>query len=217
MSRGNIALALVLLVAAACGGEVATDALFPQARVPATLEQLVGPWQPRPYALDAASATRIADACRRDIEFPRGSMPVLIDVRGAGVATVRMSGDESGSCDALEITARGELTGAGGGWRGDAADGRDPADREVATIEVQQVGGGSLKVEGVSVYGRAGPGIAEVRIQTTTGVTVVATLQDGWFGAWWPQPIGNGFDPGQAHFAVRAHDGAGAIVDEVIR
>jgi hypothetical protein len=211
-------LAIVLMVAAGCGGEVAPDdVLVPPARAAASLEQLIGPWQPRPYVLDAATATRIGDACRRDIEFPRGSMPVVIDVRGAGVATVRMSGVESGSCDALEITARGEIAGAGGGWRGGNAAGPPLGNLEVSQVEVQMVAGGELKVEGVSVYGRAGPGVTEVRIETTTGVTVVATLHDGWFAAWWPQPVGDRFDPAQAHFAVRAHDAAGTIVDEVIR
>ena len=40
----------------------------------------------------------------------------VVDVRGAGVAVVRMVGQGAGTCDALEITAAGQINGAGGGW-----------------------------------------------------------------------------------------------------
>jgi hypothetical protein len=140
-----------------------------------------------------------------------------MDARGAGVVTVRMTGLEPGSCHALEIGPTGEVMGAGGGWRGGAADARVLEPGQLSAIEPQTVQGGNLKAQGWSVFGRAGPGIASVRVETVTGVVVSATLEGGWFAAWWPQPLDPMADPARVRFAVRAYDMGGFLIDEHVQ
>jgi hypothetical protein len=133
-------------------------------------------------------AGRIAEACARDMESPRGVPSRIIDVRGAGVAIVRLSGPTSAiGCDALQITGNGDVQGAGGGWRSDQAEDLPGIGQtELAAIERSTVEGGDLKVAGWSVLGRAGPGIAAVTVEPDGHPVVVATVQNGWFAAWWP-------------------------------
>jgi hypothetical protein len=200
-----------------CSGDAAPARELIQIQRPATLQDLVGPWQAAPFALDPAFRATVAATCRRDIEFGVGSVPSVMDARGAGVVTVRMTGPESGSCDALEIAGNGQVSGAGGGWRGGKTDAKALEPGQLSAIETQSVEGGNLKVQGWSVYGRAGPGIAAVRVETVTGVVVTATLEGGWFAAWWPQPLDPMRDPARQSFALRAYDMGGVLVDEHVQ
>lgn len=213
---GFVILAAGLLFAAACGSEGAPVALQPG---PASLVQLTGPWQAEPFALDPLLRSRVEQTCRRDMERRPESVAALVDVRGAGVAVVRMVGPGAGMCDALHITETGEVVGAGGGWTaGDAeqlpAIGLD----EVADVQVGSVGGGSLKVQGYSVVGRAGGAISSVVIEPHGVPPILATLENGWFAGWWPalmppDQLGN---PERApDVVVRAYDEAGALLAEV--
>ena len=65
---------------------------------PATVAELTGPWRPTPLGLDVAMRTRVEQACRRDVQMPLGSVAAVIDARGASVVTVRMTGENPGSC-----------------------------------------------------------------------------------------------------------------------
>jgi hypothetical protein len=210
-------LATGVLLAAACGGENAADGILPQA--PATIAQLIGPWQPQPFVLDPAMRNRVEQTCRRDMERGPGSVAALVDVRGRGVAVVRMVGQGAGTCDALEITADGQITGAGGGWTAGGVEQLAPVEAtELAEAQVGSVGGGNLKVQGWSVIGRAGPGIASVEIEPVGVPAILATLENGWFAGWWPANVppdrlGN---PDLApDVVVRGYDAAGTLLDEV--
>ena len=229
--RGQSAAGTVLVVLAiglaACGSEpeateaVRQVALAPQLALPATLDQLTGPWQPRPYTLDANLFRRIADACAKDMEVRTGPVvAVVIDVRGEGVAVVRLDGQTAAAaCDAIQIRPDGTATGAGGGW---SSNGRQQAALGpigIADLEISTVEGGDLTVTGWLVRGRAGPGIASVVVQAANGPPVLATLTQGWFSAWWPrqagEPAPNG--PGrqvQPQLVVRGYDVAGTQVAE---
>lgn len=192
------------------------ELILPAPRV-ATLADLMGPWRPEPFALDPAFVAAVGAACRREIELGAGSQPTIIDARGASVVTVGMKGVESGRCSALEVDRDGSLVGAGGGWRGMPAEEPVLAPGTLAGIEVDFVGGGDLRNAGPSVNGRVGPGIVRVEIVTLDGGTVLASLQNGRFAAWWPQPIdrrGWTADPRQVHFLVRAYDATGTVVAE---
>ena len=89
---------------------------------------------------------------------------------------------------------------------------------ELSEAEVGSVGGGNLKVQGWSVIGRAGPGIASVEIEPVGVPPILATLENGWFAGWWPSnvpPDGLG-DPGpQPDVVVRGYDAAGTLLAEV--
>jgi hypothetical protein len=210
-------LAIGVLLAGACGGEDAADGILPQA--PAPIAQLIGPWQPQPFVLDPALRSRVEQICRRDMERGPANVAALVDVRGGAVAIVRMVGQGAGMCDALEITAAGQINGAGGGWMQNEVEQLSPIGvTELAEAQVGSVGGGELKVQGWSVVGRAGPGIASVEIEPIGGPAILATLENGWFAGWWPTnlPLDRLGDPAFApDVVVRGYDAAGAQLDEV--
>ena len=210
-------LAIGVLLAAACGGEDADDGILPQA--PAPIAQLTGPWQPQPFVLDPALRSRVEQVCRRDMERGPGSVAALVDVRGGGVAVVRMVGQGAGTCEALEITAAGQVNGAGGGWTAGDGEQLGPIEAtELAEAEFGSVGGGDLKVQGWSVIGRAGPAVASVVIEPAGVPPILATTENGWFAGWWPTnlPPNRVGAPGQRpDVVVRGYDAAGAQLDEV--
>ena len=212
-------LATGVLLATACGGEDAPAAggLAPQA--PAAIAELIGPWQPRPFLLDPGLRGRIEQGCRRDMGLGPASVAALVDVRGGRVAVVRMVGQGAGKCDALEIEAGGGIIGAGGGWSGNRGEQLAPIEAtKLADVELGSVGGGNLKVQGFSVMGRAGPGIASVEIEPVGAPAVLATLENGWFAGWWPAnvPPDRLADPALApDVVVRGYDTAGTLLAEV--
>ena len=89
---------------------------------------------------------------------------------------------------------------------------------ELAEAQVGSIGGGGLKVQGWSVTGRSGPGIASVEIEPAGVPPILATLENGWFAGWWPSnvPPGQFGDRGPPpDVVVRGYDAAGALLDEV--
>ena len=217
MARRSLSLVIaVVLIVAACADEPAE----PPAAVPATIQQLTGAWAVRPYLLDPAVWTRAEDACRRDVQLAPQTRAILIDARGAGVLTVRMTGQSAGECNALQILGDGTVVGAGGGWSSGGPEQIVPAPGlKLVGAEQQEVGGGDLKTSGWSVMGQAGPGIAAVTVDPLGGRPLVqATLMNGWFAAWWPalpgehDPLDGGPPP---HVLVRAYDPAGTVVDQI--
>ena len=218
MLRVSLAiLATSVLLAAACGGDDSAVGILPQA--PAPIAQLIGPWQPQPFVLDPALRSRIEQTCRRDMERGPNSVAALVDVRGGGVAVVRMIGADAGTCEALEITAAGQINGAGGGWRADGVEQLAPIGAsELSDAQVGSVGGGSLEVQGWSVIGRAGPDIASVEVEPVGVPAILATLENGWFAGWWPAnvPPDRLGDPALApDVVVRGYDRAGTLLSEV--
>ena len=204
-------LAAVLSVVACGDGEV----INPPVRF-ATLAELTGPWRATPLFLDPALRARVADVCRREIELPPGAVPAVIDARGKGVVTVRMTGPIEASCDALEIPADGGgMMGAGGGWQRNPE--RLPAvpDTELTQLTRGRIAGGGLTVEGWSVNGRAGAAIAVVQLTIADGHVVRATLENGWFSAWWPAiiPEEREVPPPFPQVVIRGFDGTGVLRD----
>ncbi len=212
------AIVMIGLTAGACGAEAPPSGAAPAVAVPAVgaIAELTGPWRAKPLGLDPMMRRRIEQACGRDMEIP-GTPAVFVDVRGAGVAIVRLSGPRAGGCDALHIQQDGSVIGAGGGWNQGQPEqlAAIPADR----LEVTQqstVNGGDLKVEGWSILGRAGAGIASVVVEPIGQPPVTASLENGWFGAWWPAAAGvgqGGADPPPV--VVRGLDLLGTELAEV--
>lgn len=216
MSLVGQLIAAVALAPAACADDPAE--LEPIALQPATPADLVGPWRATPYLVDPALWAAIEQACRRDIELPPGSRAAIIDVRGAEVATVRMTGQGAGSCNALQVSRTGEVTGAGGGWGGAAAEQLAPlGDTQIGSIDRGSIGGGDLRVQGWSVSGRVGSAIRSVVVVPPGVSGVLATLRDGWFAAWWPgQPAADDRGPQlPPPFVVQGFDAAGLLVAEL--
>lgn len=208
----------VVVVVAACGSDPPTgsdDGPLPVVQV-ATINDLVGPWRAQPLHADPAMADRIADTCSHDMEGPLNVPAQVIDVRGGGVAIVRLAGPTTTiGCDALRITAAGQIEGAGGGFRGDQAEQLPTIGNvELDQIERSTVEGGSLTITGYSVKGRAGPGIASVTIEPEGGQVVTATLTNGWFAGWWPGRIPNDRETMHPAVRIRGFDVTGGLVAE---
>lgn len=190
--RFGASVVVAMLVAAGCG-DSKTD--LQEARAdPASIAQLTGPWLQEPAVLNLPLRNQIELACRRLIGPLPGSTVAVMDARGAGVVIVRMTGRTPGTCPALEITGQGKVTSTGGGWRNDDGPDRLTAlgDAELADIMRGVVDRGGPEVEGFSVIGRAGAGISAVVVEPPGQQSVQATLDGGWFAAWWPTAIGNG-------------------------
>jgi hypothetical protein len=192
----------------------------PIGRPPATLAELTGPWQAAPLRLDPVIWGTIENACRRDIEFPAGAHALHIDVRGGGVAIVRMTGAQSGTCYALQITANGQVNGAGPGARSEAAEHWViPGGTTLGPVEQQTVEGGDLKVTGRSVQGPVGAGIQTVIVQPLGQPEVAATVMNGWFSAWWPVALfprdQQGAPPAPGPFRIQGFDANGQLVNEI--
>ena len=217
MSRLLVAVATVLAVAvAACAND---QPVLPVDPPPATLAQLTGPWQAAPMRLDPVIWGTIENACRRDIEFPAGAHAMHVDVRGGGVAIVRMTGAQSGTCYALQIMADGHVNGAGPGARSDARERWVvPAGTTLGPIEQQTVEGGELKVTGTSVQGPVGAGIQTVIVQPLGQPQIAATVMNGWFSAWWPVALPQnqqGAPPPAAPIRIQGFDANGQLVNEI--
>jgi hypothetical protein len=219
-SIGMLALALVCLSVSACGDDQdAPDAeRGPVVRplVAASLAELIGPWRAEPLALDPVTADRVADGCARDMEGPPGLPVQIIDVRGGGVAMARLSGPNSSvGCHALQITAQGTVEGAGSGWSANPGEILPRLGMtEITVVERATVAGGALTVTGWSVVGEAGAGIASVTVEPAGGPVVVATVQNGWFAAWWPMRPGESVDDQRDAPALRIR-GFGPLGDPV--
>jgi hypothetical protein len=215
VQRCIVAIVMALGAVSACGGEASV--LGPAI---ATIQDLTGPWRPTPLTPDPTMRERIATTCRRDMERRPASTVGVIDTRGLGVAVVRMTGDSAGSCDALQIGASGQIAGAGGGSRQDGIEQLAPiGEAEILEVQVGQVGGGDLKTEGWSVMGRAGPAIASVVVETPNQPQILASLENGWFAAWWPAVIAdNGIGrggPPEVPYVVRGYGADGTLLAEV--
>jgi hypothetical protein len=216
------AMLLISIASVSCG---ATESEPIPDLLPATTAELVGPWQPEPYLLDAATWSKAEAACRRDMQIGPGPRAVIVDARGEGVLTVRLVGVTSGGCNALQIKPDGSIVGAGGGWSGTGGDAGPAPEMRLVNEDQPNIGGGDLAVTGWSVIGRAGPGVFGVVVEPLGGHPLVrATLLNGWYAAWWPSlpgeddPLGRG--PGlQPHLpgkvVIRAYDGAGNQVDAI--
>ncbi|HET9458049.1 MAG TPA: hypothetical protein VFO78_11945 [Candidatus Limnocylindrales bacterium] len=221
MRRLSLVCLLVAVVAlapavAACADEPPElEPLPPQLATPA---DLVGPWRATPFLVDPALWVAIEQTCRREIELPPGSRAAIIDVRGAEVATVRMTGQVAGSCNALQVSRTGQVAGAGGGWSGAAAEELPRlGDAQIGSIDRGSIGGGDLKVQGWSVSGRVGAAIASIVIVPPGAPSVLATLRDGWFAAWWPGPpaADDRGPPPHPPVVIQGFDAAGLLVAEL--
>ena len=151
----------------------------------------------------------------------QGKQMVNIDVcdMSAGTVVVTYKFNFLGADGLYWVQGSAKVKGAGGGWRTDQPE-QLPAlgMHELAHLERGQVGGGSLTVEGHSIIGRAGPGVAVVRVEVPGVPVMTATLQNGWFAAWWPFEIPDRQfgdpRPPEPVVIVRAYDLLGNLLSE---
>ena len=172
---------------------------------PAAIHDLGEPWQARPFAVDPAVIAAAEQVCRDPVRqmVPAAISLVLVDARGDNRLTLLFAGPRETSQCFLTRDCAGQLTfGGGEGSGGDVRPALGPT-------EISFQGAGS---EGDPVHptshgaGRVGVGVASVELIPPSGVTVQASLNQGWFAAWW-----YGLDH-DGVIAVRAYDAMGRLV-----
>jgi hypothetical protein len=204
-------LILIAFFVMACGTDApASDQAPPQVDVgrPATLLELTGPWRPEPLRLDPLLATQADRVCRRDQSFPIEKLDlVLIDARGGGrLPTLYAGGDATADCHYMQISKTGVVTGSISG--SGTGQGGQPPDGKLSLV-----GTGSIEKAWSYRSGRAGAGITRVVVDVAGIGAITATLQNGWYFAWWPGAPKRG-EPGPS-VTVTAFDAAGEPIDQL--
>lgn len=194
--RGAATLALVVFVLAGCGeAEV----------IPAPIHDLSEPWQAAPFAVDPAVVVAAEQICRDAVRqmFPAGLPLVVVDARGADRLLLLFAGAaDTGDC-LLRRDRTGALTFDGGGGSG----GDPPPALQPTEIRFNGAGSVGDPQEPFSYgIGQAGAAVSMVEMIPPTGVSVRASLNRGWFAAWW---YGLHHD---AVIVVRGYDAAGRLV-----
>jgi hypothetical protein len=169
------------------------------ALLPASREMLAGPWQATPFSIDPRLRTEAERACRNSgmDPFPNVTL-MVIDARGEGVLQAQFAGLPGSTASCMDMTIRddGLVEALGGGSTGGGMAFR-PLQQFELQVDGKSGGGGGGIGPGaggpgtVQVSGRVGPGIAQVRILAPGQPPIVASLQNGWFLAWWH----GSFDP----------------------
>ena len=187
-------LAVLSLLVAACGDEEI---------IPVPTHDLAEPWQARPLAVDPALITAAERICRQPAQ-PAALPLVVVDTRGANRLFLLFAGGGQTAECFLRRDHTGRLTSDGGGGGGS-----DPPPRAPRPTEIRFNGAGSSdSPDGPWSYaiGEAGLAIAAVELTPPSGVVVQASLNRGWFAAWWP-----GLDH-DAQILVRGYDAGGRLV-----
>jgi hypothetical protein len=198
--RVSLALALAAI---ACGGCDDADSVVPPA-----IHDLGEPWQAAPFAIDPAIVAAAEQTCRdpRMGMMPQAGMPlVLADVRGGNYLYLKFAaGGNEAECF-VQRDANGILTSQGGG--SSSGGNAQPA---LAPTEIQLGGSGSQSSGNAPgqttsfASGRAGGAVMAVEIVLSNGRSIQASLNGGWFAAWWPS--------GDSARRARGYDASGTLV-----
>jgi hypothetical protein len=186
--------------------------VLPSSAPPATLDQLNGPILAKPLVVPEALLVAAERTCRNDPDFPGGTL-VLTDARGGGILVLYFLADERDFvfCPVTVPSGSPQL--------------------EDGSLDVECCAPGDVALHGLDwvrprlhvAAGRAGSGIAAVRIELEHGQTVVASLQDSWFSAYWnlnyePGALDCSFEgvrhdcPPVQHYRAVGLDAGGSVV-----
>jgi hypothetical protein len=180
--------------------------------VPLPSHDLSEPWQAQPFAVDQALVIAAEQKCREGNVgiAPPGSQLVVVDARGGNRLTlIFVAPTANGQCF-LKRDPAGRFTPDGG--EGEGSSNAWPA---LGPTEVTFNGVGSADsppdpngaITATShLLGRAGAAVASTEVVLPSGVSFLASLNRGWFAAWWP-----GLDH-DAAVIVRGYDASGRLV-----
>jgi hypothetical protein len=152
-------------------------------------------WTPIPTAPSAAAVAAATAACNW-VDAPNGppaltGTPVLTDGRGSYTAAIYVSGDVTHTCISNgQHTATGIATDDGVTLRLHAAPGPDqlgdPSGGGGSAPGFRASDGSTSSNQEEDVHGLAGSDVSAVTFAFADGSTVQATVQNGWYFAWWP-------------------------------
>ncbi len=137
---------------------------------------------------------------------PAAQHLAVVDVRGPWGLTVLVDDETIGDClsgpDGVVGTARQELRSA-------VADEPATGVRTAGLGSTRTSDGGDL--HGSTAYGRSAADVAAVEVVLPDGQVVTATVQDGWWAAWWP-----GVTEDDRAVRLRSTDTAGQATTSVL-
>jgi hypothetical protein len=194
---------LCALVAASCGeAEI----------VPLPIHDLSEPWQAQPFAIDQAIVIAAEQECRDGNVgiAPPGAQLVLVDARGGNRLTLVFVGATANGQCFLKRDPAGRFTPDGGEGEGRSEPWPVLGPNEVTSNGVGS-GDGPPDANGAitatsHILGQAGAGVASAEVVLPSGMTILASLNRGWFAAWWPGADSN------AAVTVRGYDAGGRLV-----
>ncbi|GIG29791.1 hypothetical protein Cma02nite_23910 [Cellulomonas marina] len=137
-------------------------------------------WTAIPAAPDPATAARATASCASSVPADVQPAPVLVEQRGAVVLSVLADGAWASACVWSDHeTSEGSIA---------AYTRTMPAAPTADGVAVVSWVGTWSPEDGpwTAVYGLAGSDVAQVVVDREAGGPVRATVQDGWFAAWWP-------------------------------
>ncbi|MGI5239393.1 hypothetical protein [Dactylosporangium sp. CA-139066] len=182
-------------VAAGGAAAVAVPALLPGAA-----DKAVASWTAVPSARTGEQVLPQARACAGNDVGGSSSTVQPSDVLLAeqrGVATLLIMRKSSGTT--VECLSVGDDTLASMGLADNRPRPAPPAG--VATLEtMSSLGDGDSMWS--NIVGRVGPGVTGVEVRLDNGRIVQASVQAGWWAAWWPGPEGG---EAEDHFTVTVH------------
>jgi hypothetical protein len=170
-------------------------------------DQLGGPWQPSPIALDDRHIAIISDACaataRETLGDTEANLPTaLIDARGEGLAMAIMADDLDAIACLVNLDDAGTLATV------DAVDRLSSG--AVAPVEGTEISVASAvraddRDGGRTIaFGRIGPRAEAAKVGFDDGSAVVASYAEGWWATWWPGSVRAG--------SYSAVDAAGIVI-----
>jgi len=157
---------------------------------PVVLAAALGEWTQAPIALDPGTEWLISDACRTSTAGPTyvGDLQLAVaDVRGAGHATAIFADEDRVAECRLVIDATEALSVRIVNRDAIVIDRKiRGGDLRIGTLDVVRIAVGPGPGERSVLIGRAGSRIKAVIAILGDGTEVAASLDRGWFSAWWP-------------------------------
>lgn len=149
-------------------------------------------WTPTPSVVPLSEAASWQEQCLAAGADPQGPVTTALSERRGQFTFALMVTDQAvGTCLLLDQAA---VEGTGAQERGAISWGPG-SDLPTPTTRGATVQRGatfdSSAGEFTSAFGRAGEQVAAVRLTPDGGRSVQATLEDGYFTAWWPGPAGD--------------------------
>jgi hypothetical protein len=184
-------------------------------------------WTAKPQAEDPGVTTQLVGHClsmRDDIvEAERSATPkVIVDQRGNSAVVNIQDGPYVGACSFMGLDRSDpqglRFVGSNAGWFDEDDAPLRPIGDAILTVETLS----SSAVDGdalTEISGQVGPGVHRVVVTLDDGSEVEASLDDGWYLAWWPEemkwslPWDRKYDM-RSPTLVRAYDATGTLLKE---
>lgn len=159
-------------------------------------------WSPTPLPPDPVLAGAAPELCGRDVDVAREDLDVAVQAQHSShrAAFILTTADGIVDCIVSRPTESEPVSDPGSSY-GSADVGFFEGESDLFLV------GESAGPPASRAYGRAGRGIATVRVHTTNSGIVVASMGDGWFLAMWP-------GVGQV-VSVEGLDASGSIVETI--